>query len=205
MSIDNIQIYLPKYLSAESTKELYEELKNFPDNIDKRLYTSYLRDMHIYQGDCIKDLLVIDLPNTTIKQSNCIVLSNSCDIEIANKRLFPSQIVYAPIIDLERYLKGLSGVIGDMEKISNHEKSIRKQEITQIFFLPKYGSELNDSIVFLDRIYNIKNDYINRDDLPAIRLFSLSNYGHYLFLLKLSLHLTRIQERIDRKSDFLSE
>ena len=32
----------------------------------------------------------------------------------------------------------------------------------------------------------------------ADKLFTLSNFGLYLFLLKMSIHFTRIQERINR-------
>jgi hypothetical protein len=31
-------------------------------------------------------------------------------------------------------------------------------------------------------------------------LFTLSNFGFYLYLLKLSIHFTRIQEKIDRST-----
>lgn len=61
MNLNDISLYLPKYLSVESTKELLKELDSFPDNIDKRFYSN-LEDEIIYQGDGIKDLLVVKLP-----------------------------------------------------------------------------------------------------------------------------------------------
>jgi len=36
------------------------------------------------------------------------------------------------------------------------------------------------------------------DELLRNRLFTLSDYGFYLFLFKLSLHLTRIREGVSR-------
>ena len=198
MNINEVQIYLPKFLSAESTKELFEGLKDFPNNIDSRLYTSYLQDEIIYQGDGLKNMLVINLPNVNTKNVNCMVLSNTCDIDLSNKRFFSSQIIYTPIINLEKY-KTFLLLKHENQKISEHIEEIKKQRITQIFFLPKYGN-LEESIVFLDRINNISNKHIERQDLNNNRIFSLSDYGNYLFLLKLSLHFTRIQDKVERRS-----
>lgn len=200
MNLEDIQIYLPKYLSAESSKELFEGLKDFPENIDSRLYTTYLNDEIIYQGDGLRNMLAVNLPDVNLKSVNGMVLSNTCDIEQSNKRPFPSQIIYSPIINLERYKAGLLSTIGSEERVNNHILEIRKQKITQIFFLPSFGDTLDESIIFLDRIFNISNDYIDRPTLGKIRIFSLSDYGNYLFLLKLSIHFTRIQDRVDRKS-----
>lgn len=200
MNLNDIQIYLPKYLSLESSKELFEGLKDFPENIDSRLYTTYLNDKIIYQGDGLRKMLAINLPDISLKSVDGMVLSNTCDIEQSNKRPFPSQIVYSPIINLERYKAGLVSTIGSEERVNNHILEIRKQKITQIFFLPRFGSVLDESIIFLDRIFNIANDYVERSTISSTRIFSLSDYGNYLFLLKLSIHFTRIQDRVDRKS-----
>lgn len=49
---EDIRIFLPKFLASESTKELLNCLNDFPNNIDNRLYTSYLQNTNlIYQGD----------------------------------------------------------------------------------------------------------------------------------------------------------
>lgn len=200
MNLEDIQIYLPKYLSAESTKELFEGLKDFPENIDSRLYTSYLQDSIIYQGDGLRNLLAINLPEVNLKTIAGMVISNTCDIEQSNKRLFPSQIVYSPLINLERYRTGLISVIGNERRINDHVSEIKKQKITQIFYLPTLDGTLDESIIFLDRVFNISNDFVDRSNLKSSRIFSLSDYGNYLFLLKLSIHFTRIQDSVDRKS-----
>ena len=33
-SLEDFKVYLPKYLTPESEKALYEELKKFPNNVD---------------------------------------------------------------------------------------------------------------------------------------------------------------------------
>lgn len=202
MNIDDIKIYLPKFLSAESDRELFKGLKEFPENIDDRLYTTYLKDSKIiYQGDGIKDLLVVNLPQTEIKPAPGMIFSNTCDIELENQRNFPSQVVYAPIFNLEKYQTSLiSNSRKSKDQILDHISSIKKQEITQIFYLPKLEGKLNESIVFLDRVNNVPNRTVDRESIPTKRLFTLSDYGAYLFLLKLSIHFTRIQDKVERKS-----
>jgi hypothetical protein len=201
MSIDDIKIYLPKFLSAESERELFAGLKDFPNNIDGRLYTSYLKDSEIiYQGDGLKDLLVINLPNPEIRPVPSIILSNTCDIALENIRNFPSQIVYAPIFNLKKYRDKLYTKSRNSKKqIDSHIDSVRHQRITQIFFLPKIEYRIDDSIVFLDRVCNFPNKLMVRDNLKERRIFTFSDYGAYLFLLKLSIHFTRIKDNVERK------
>ena len=61
--------------------------------------------------------------------------------------------------------------------------------------------ELDKSIsqVF-DKIYHVDNRFINRDTLEDQRLFSLSDYGFYMLTFKLSVHFSRIQEKVNRSS-----
>ncbi|MFA5597647.1 MAG: hypothetical protein WDA26_08785 [Pusillimonas sp.] len=201
MNFDEIRIYLPKFLSAESERELFKGLKDFPENIDDRLYTTYLTDTKIiYQGDGLNNLLVVNLPMSEIKPAPSIILSNTCDIDLQNERNFPSQIVYAPIFSLEKYKQTLLKKSKKSNKqIIDHINAIKKQEITQVFYLPKLEGKLEESIVFLDRVNNMPNNLIERDKITSNRIFTLSDYGAYLFLLKLSIHFTRVQDKVERK------
>ena len=205
MSIDDIKIYLPKFLSAESEKELFAGLKDFPNNIDGRLYTSYLKDSEIiYQGDGLMDLLVVNLPSPEIKPAPSMILSNTCDIALQNLRNFPSQVVYAPIFNLKKYQDKLYiKSKNSKEQIDSHIDSVRHQRVTQVFFLPKIEDKFEDSMVFFDRVCNFPNNLIERNNLKERRLFTLSDYGAYLFLLKLSIHFTRIKDTVERKSTSL--
>ncbi len=202
MKLEDFKVYLPKFLSAESDKELFEGLKEFPTNIDSRIYTNYLEESDlIYQGDAINDMLVINLPDPTIKPTTSIILSNTCDLDLQNKRNFPSQIVYAPIINLDKYRAKLyEKSEKSRDQIDSHINAIKKQEITQIFYLPRIDGRLEESIVFFDRVCNFPNKLVDRGKIKDKRVFTLSDYGVYLFLLKLSIHFTRIQDQVERKS-----
>lgn len=199
MTFDDIRVFLPKHLSAESQKLLFEDLKKFPENLDKRFYTGYLTDNHIYQGDGISKLPVVDIVDLKKKESVCMVLSNSCDISQDNERPFDSQIVYAPIVNLEGYIERLNERY-DPEYIDHHLDAIRKQRVTQILYLPECNENMRESIVFLDRVYCLNSKHVSRDDLHEKRVFSLSDFGNYMFLFKLSIHFTRMQDKVERGS-----
>ena len=136
MTGEDLKVYLPKYLSDESFKELIKGLTDFPANIDERLYTTFLEgEKNIFQGDCLKDFPVVNVETLQVKNVSAIILSNTCDIDEANKRLFPSSIVFAPIIKLEIYKSMLLGDKISEEKVNQHIKSIKEQSITPNTFL----------------------------------------------------------------------
>ena len=196
---EELKKYLPKYLSEENYRNLLSELKSFPDNIDVRMYTSFLNNDILYQGDGIDNMPIIDLAKGSkdIKLVPALILSNTCDMDLSNTRMFPSSIMYAPIIKLSNYQSILNLHCSDTEKVNNHIFNLKQQKITQIMYLPATG-KMEESLVFLDRVYSIDNKYINRSNLKDIRFFSFSDYGFYLFVFKLSVHFSRIQEKVNR-------
>ena len=203
ISLEQIKIYLPKYLSPNSERQLFEEIAQFPDNIDQRFYTKrFWYGDTIFKGDGIKDLLVINLPDTKIAPVPSMIISNTCDISLDNVRMFSNAICYAPIFNMRKYRDSLlRRRVKSDESIEQHLDTIRKQQITQIFYLPK-GSKLEDeSLVFLDRINSCQSEAVSRRDLSEKRLFTLSNYGAWLFLLKLSIHFTRFIDGVDRSEE----
>jgi hypothetical protein len=74
--------------------------------------------------------------------------------------------------------------------------TIRKQHNSSMFYLPKNDKLGDEAIALLDRINNCDAQAVELDELLRNRLFTLSDYGFYLFLFKLSLHLTRIREGV---------
>lgn len=202
----DIERFLPQYLSKDAQETLFKELKDFPDNIDDRIYTGFLaHEPNIYQGDGLDSIPGVNLPRADILQLNGVVLSNTCDLDPANIRLQEPRLVYATVIKLQKYYDMLIRVLVDSQKrtrqeIDRHIENVKKQQISHMFYLPRCESLGEESIALFDRINNISISQINPDELPRKRLFSLSDYGFYLFLYKLSIHFTRIREGIDRGS-----
>lgn len=198
---EDFKIYLPKYLSAEGQTKLFSELSQFPNNIDGRLYTLRLLDeINIFQGDGLASLWVADLPNERIEKTRVMVLSNTCDISPDNKRLLGPRILYCPIISFPKYesLVRTQANLPPNFNPSGHCDAIRKQHNSSMFYLPKNDKLGEDAIAMLDRINNCDAQAVDFDELITKRLFTLSDYGFYLFLFKLSLHLTRIREGVSR-------
>lgn len=194
-----IKYFLPRYLTPELERKLLEDLDAFPENIDKRMYSYFDRDSEvIYQGDGLNNLLLINMPDPVIQPGNALILSNTCDIDPTNERPFQSSIVYSPIFNFEKYIRIIRRQgIYEKERLDQHIRDIKGQRCTQIFFLPSYG-DFPESIAFLDKVVSIGNHKYPRDKLSENRLFSLSQYGHYLFLYKLSIHFLRFNEKVNR-------
>lgn len=203
IDFEDVKKYLPQYLCDESQKILFKELASFPNNIDDRLYSQVLqKEGIIYQGDGIDGMLVVNLPSPEVKPLPSMVLSNTCDIYSGNERLFTPRIVYAPIFNLGKYRLKITEEYKDEKDQEKHTEdfinSIKKQLNTSIFYLPKGAGLKNDSIVFLDRLNNYPSYDMTADDIKQRKLFTLSDYGFYLFLIKLSIHFTRVRENVER-------
>lgn len=204
IDIEEIEKYLPYYLTAQDKRSLLEEINRFPDNINQRLFTNYLKgEKNIFQGDGFKGLLFVNFPDEKIGKKPAMVISNTCDVDINNKRLIPKRVVYAPIFKLESYEKMLTSTqVGEngqpLESIRSHIDAIRKQHLSDIFYLPKCDSLPNESIVFLDRLNNSSIESFCLDNLNEERLFTLSDYGFYLLVIKLSIHFSRVKENVKR-------
>lgn len=197
--VDDIKLYLPQYLSSEEQGRLREELAKFPtDGTKDTVYTSIFKDAdYVLQGDAIGFMPYLIFPSTDIRKVPVTLLSNTCDMSNDNKRMYDSRVMYAPILNLEKFEMSLRKKY-DNQRVDNLIKSIKAQHISQILYLPKGGSMQYEGIVFFDRAISAP---LNKElvcQMCANRMFSLSNFGFYLFLLKLSIHFTRVQEKIDR-------
>jgi len=200
ISLEEIQKFLPTFLSQGSEQAFLDEVKAFLRAQSKPFYTNALaHEDLIFQGDGLESLLLIKLPDPTIKPGRGMVLSNTCDLDMSNRRLFPSSICYAPILSYEKYIELIRSRYS-AERVNEHEQKIKAQLITQLFFLPRGGRLAGEGLVFLDRIISVSNDAVKRDDLKQSRLFTLSDFGAWLLALKLSIHFSRIRDKVDRIS-----
>lgn len=199
---EDIKLYLPQYLAEDNLTVLKQQLKAFGEGHDiGEYFTSRLKDEpYLFQGDGVKSIMV-NLPNPEIKHDiPVLLLSNTCDMDVNNSRLNQCRIMYAPILNLDKYINALKSNGISYDRIQNHVKEIKNQSISQILYLPTSILYGYDSIVMFDRAISIPLSKENINNLVRSRLFTLSNYGFYLLLLKLSYHFTRIQEKVDRSA-----
>jgi hypothetical protein len=199
IDFDEIKKYLPKYLSQEATEKLFQDLKDFPENIHGRLYGDVLENENdVFQGDGIIDLPVVNLPDEIVRNGKVMILSNTCDISLDNKRIFFPRIMYCPILRLSKFINTLRKRDIPDERITQFVEAIKKQEVSSIFYLSSGAKLEEEYIAILENVNNCDVKVVPKDEIGERRLFSLSNYGFYLFLFKLSIHFTRIREAVER-------
>lgn len=184
-----IQDHLPKYLSASTIKEVCADLAQFPEI--HRFYGSTNLSDQCIQGDGWRAFVYPSFQSRRWIDVAGIVLSNSCDIALANKPAQHQNILFAPILSLEKYLTDLEKKGGfTKDQVDSVARAIRNQYVTNVFYLPALPGKLDEAVVPLDDIHPhpIHDFYSSNRD----RLFSLTESAFMIFLLKLSIHFTRI-------------
>lgn len=198
--VNDISLYLPRFLSDEKREYLKQELKAFSDGCDSgKYYTNRLKDSgYLFQGDIISDVPYLNFPNLTIKPIKALILSNTCDMDINNSRPNPTRIMYAPLLSLNNYQKSLVAKGIQKQSIDSHISSIKDQLVSQILYLPNVPFTDDDAIVLFDQTISCPLDEKTITRFIGNRLTTLNNFGFYLLLLKLSYHFTRVQDGVDR-------
>ena len=195
---EQIKLYLPKYLTTDQREELYEDLKKFPDIPSYYLNNEEL-GQKLLQGDGWQGFIVIEFATGDRKTVSGVILSNSCDISPENVRALPVNVLFAPLIELQKYIDLLRASGKDHAQIGNIVDSVRKQRTNSIFYLPECPSSIRESLILLDDIHaHPLQDFLNRQ--PS-SLFTLSQCFFYIFLIKLSIHFARFQEGVQRFTD----
>lgn len=200
-NFEDIRRYLPQYLSREAEASLFENLAQFPANIDSRMYSRlHAGSTSFFQGDGVRSMPFVNIPDPKLDSLPAMIVSNTCDISPENPRLVPMRVVYAPVFNLGKFIEALSRKFPDRQvQVSGYVESIRRQMVSNVFYLPVGSGGLGyEGIVPLDRVQNAPVAQLRTNTPPADRLFALGNYGWYLFLYKLSIHFSRIREGIER-------
>jgi hypothetical protein len=184
---------LPPYLSAESKGELLAQLRAHPDSVD--YYGSVANEREPLQGDIWRGFLVADVESGKLDQVTGLVLTNSCDIAAANNPGADQRIVFAPLLDLEKYGTLLRESGKSEQQVEGVIAAIRRQEIHRMFYLPAMRDLQRESVVPLDAVSSLPLSFIQG---RVRHRLTLSNFGWYILLVKLSIHFCRMQEQVSR-------
>jgi hypothetical protein len=206
---ENLELLLPSYLIDSQKSRLKDALSQFVNKDSNEInYTDFYREFnHSYflQSDLVREIRFAEWEDnsaTFIKAyTQAIIISNTCDISFENKRSINSkQCLLAPLVDFQDYLNDLESNGYNEDQILAFSKNVRYQLSTNIFYLPQNHIDNREYIVLLDNIFWFPteelNSYIN--EIQKTRITSLSHFGFYLFILKLSYHLCRLPEQCDR-------
>jgi hypothetical protein len=208
---DKFENILPPYLTSTEKERLQNALKQFyPDNRGNEIdYTKFYKTyQHEYfmQADLLKEirLAIWDEPATTYNKgyTDAIIISNTCDISFENKRdVGAKECLFAPIVDFQQYLANLKIAGYGEDRIKAFSHAVKTQTKSNIFYLPHHFKEQKEYIALLDNVFWFPTSELNSflSDIEENRITSLSHFGYYLFILKLSYHLCRLPESCDRE------
>lgn len=188
--IEQAKEYLPPYLRPDDQQKLFEELNRELSEIN---YYWRARFDEILQGDSWENLPIVLASSRGFESRNVkgLILSNTCDLDLSNPSPVKKNIVFCPIRSMDTYLSRL-----DDSQRESTAYSIRSQLVSNIFFLPAMPNLPGESMILFDDVHSLPRAEYN--DSSNDRLFSLSQSGFYIFLIKLSIHFTRVQEGIAR-------
>lgn len=191
---DMLEKYIPYYLTQPAKDALKTALREFRDSHTFKDFYITKPPEHLLQGDCFRDMPVFNPATGKQKRVAGITITNTCDMDSSNTRSLPVLSVFCPIMkmsslqDLYRHQKLTE------ERIQDICASIRRQEVSHMFFMP-HSPEFNDECVArLDNVFSVPTKTL----LDCERAFSLGQTGFYFLLFKLSVHFCRFHENFDR-------
>jgi hypothetical protein len=185
-AIKNSTLILPEH-KAEFTKYL----EKLPDGIDKWLYLERIADpASVYQGDILLDIpvcLTDDDGNAVIGRDMVALISNTCDMQ-SDRQEF---VTVCPIVSFDELRQNIEN-----HKLETLLHDVRNNRIFRYFYLPP-GDDLPESYIDFSRMVSISSIYLNdiKTSKPQQCILSLSPYGFYFFLVKLTYHLARMETR----------
>lgn len=193
-NIEEIARHLPPYLLPKQREQLFTELRSFPEKANYFLNRNVHPD-EVLQGDGWGSLHYFEASTGKEQNAKGLILSNSCDVARDNQRTMPVRVLFSPLLRLDLYIKLIAELKGP-QAAQGVMDAIRAQKITSIFYLPACDQLPFESIAVLDNVVSIPLDMFFSNN-PG-KFFCLSQLGFYLFVIKLSIHLTRFQEGIAR-------
>ena len=198
---ETLREQIPSYLTDESQRSLLKELKKFTRSKKADVFLDDHHNVHkekMLQGDGWRGFELFLFDTGERRSAKGIVISNSCDINPANRRESSTKITFAPLVRLSAFKRLLDQSNIKAESVEAKIEAIRSQKISNIFFIPAGGPLEEDYLVRLDDIYSMPTE-CHQKHPDREKLFTLSMVGFYLFVLKLSVHFCRFHEAVIRE------
>jgi len=202
---------LPPYLHDITKNRIRNALSQFSGakEIDYSDFYSAENTDFLMQGDILHSVkgIMWDEGSGEVQSgyNPAMLISNSCDVSIENIRsVNQKDALFAPIVPLEEYISDRKAAGFKEDQIQGFLNRLRKQEFTNLFYLPSNPINKKEYLARFDRIYWLPlillQDAIN--EIEKARFISLSQWGWYLFMVKLSLHNSRVPETVERPQIF---
>lgn len=198
--VESLQQQIPSYLTSQDQEVLVRELKAIARGGTANYFLSDYQDSFqdsMLQGDGWRGFQLFLFDTGERRSVRGLVLSNSCDIDPANPRDYPTRVSFAPLVKLSTYKTYLDASGISAKRVAAKLASIRAQRTTNIFFLPAGGPLREEYVVRFDEIQSMPVK-AHSESTDREKLFTLSNTGFYMLVLKLSIHFCRLQEKVHR-------
>lgn len=199
--LEALQRQIPYYLTAEDQQVLVRELNSInsggsPDYLLNEYDDSFGKVM--LQGDGWQGFQLFLFDSGGRRSVKGLVLSNSCDVDPDNPRDIPSRVIFAPLVKLSRFRAVLKASGIDDATVEAKIASIKEQKTTNVFYLPAGNQLTEEYLIRFDEAQSMPVAAHTSSD-ERKKLFTLSNTGFYMLVLKLSVHFCRLQEKVNRK------
>ena len=201
LDAESLQKQIPLYLTAEDQHSLIRDLKAIAGGAETNYFLSdYRNDFNevMLQGDGWKGFQLFIFESGERRSIRGVVLSNSCDVDPKNPRELPARVIFAPLVKLAAYQAVLAQSGIDSARIEGKIAAIKAQKTTNVFYLPANGALTEDFVIRLDETHSMPVA-AHLGSAEREKLFTLSNTGFYMLVLKLSVHFCRLQEKVNRK------
>ena len=203
VATDKVSRLLPTYLTDATRQTLEVALKDFINNekITQDPFTPF-KNEYFLQGDIVSNIPFPKWSNNqfiTANAARCIILSNTCDIDVNNSRDIPLDCLLAPVLSLEKYEILLLKKGINQQKIESFIDNVKKYRITNLFYLPidengKYSPHGKGYIVSLDKAFSLPRQALDINQ----HIRSLNQFFSYLFSFQISVNLCRFHDKVDR-------
>lgn len=202
---------LPPYLTSIEKGRLESSLSQF-HSVDigtKDInYSSFYAENapeYLMQGDILHSVKIVDWDDETSDYysgfSSAMIISNTCDLSTENKRSVNiKQSLVAPVLSLREYFEDLKLAGYSKDQINGCHQVLKQQGYSNLLYLPPKLGSTEDFVVFLDKLvwHPTKSLSQQLTNLEHNRHSTLSLFGFYLLVLKISYHLSRLPEEGDR-------
>jgi len=182
-------------LIPENVRSILDDLKETPIDHAKWLYANPVKE--IYQGDVLKKVVVYSMdPDGKLEpiEGPAIIMSHTCDCQ-------PDQSEYvmvAPLFPLDALAPDED--FGE-EDLNTLLRDFRENRLKDKLYLPRVN-ELPDSWLDFNCVFSISTKHFNSEVFSSSRerIISLSQKGHYFFLMRLSFSMGRPDPTDSRRS-----
>lgn len=195
-SPEDLKKYFPSFLTDAEQQKLKEALRNYNES---RSVSNILTapGVDYLQGDFVGGIPMYDYgSHQLLEATRCIIVSNSCDIDPSNDRPnLPIDCVVAPILNLDKVFNGLTdNGKRDLSRVNVFIENIKNNRLTNVFYVPLAGSERGFA-AFFDKSFSFPSSVLST---KGIRIKSLTLFGFYFFIFKLSVNFCRMHDNVHR-------